>query len=80
MSADSTALGPEEPIEDSYFCSELVAGAYQAMGLLSRDLPAADFWPRSFESAKPAVKRRPLELIAGAKLGEEQLIDFSLGC
>jgi len=49
------------------------------MGVLSRDLPAADYWPRSFESLKPGIKRRPLELIGGAKLGEEQMIDFSLG-
>jgi len=43
---------------DSYFCSELVAAAYQAMGLLSRDLPPADYWPRSFEMPRSSHGNR----------------------
>jgi len=41
------------------------------MGLLSRDLPPSDYWPRSFESPKPYVKRKKLELLGNASLGEE---------
>jgi len=40
---------------ESYFCSELVAAAYQVMGLLDKDLPPSDFWPRSFSSKKNSV-------------------------
>ena len=64
---------------DTYFCSELVAAAYQAMGLLSRELPPADYWPRSFEMPRASHgNRKRLEMVHGARLGEEQLIDFSL--
>jgi hypothetical protein len=59
-------------IQESYFCSELVAAALQLMGLLKRDLPACDYWPRSFSSKKK------LHLERGARYGEEQLIDFRL--
>ncbi len=48
------------------------------MGLLSRELPPSDYWPRSFSSQRGDSKRKKLELLDGATLGEEQLIDFSL--
>ena len=50
------------------------------MGLLSSDLPASDYWPRSFESMKVGnlKRKRRLELLNGAKLGEEQLLNFTL--
>ncbi len=63
---------------ESYFCSELVAAAYQSMGLLSKELPASDYWPRSFESDKDSKGRKRLKFQLNAKLGEEQLIDFTL--
>ncbi len=57
---------------DTYFCSELVAAAYQAMGLLSRELPPADYWPRSFEMSRTSHgKRKRLEMVQKARLGEE---------
>lgn len=37
-----------EDKEKSYFCSELVAGAYKALGLLPKDVPASQYWPGSF--------------------------------
>ena len=49
---------------DTYFCSELVAAAYQAMGLLSRDLPPSDYWPRSFEMPRSSRgNRKRLEML-----------------
>ena len=50
-------------------CSELVAAAYQAMGLLSRELPPSDYWPRSFAMTKNTKRR--IKMIGGAALGEE---------
>jgi len=44
------------------------------MGLLGKELPASDFWPRSFSSKKNNV----LQLNDNAFLGEEQIIDFNL--
>jgi hypothetical protein len=53
---------------DSLFCSELVAAAYQAMGLLDPAVkPANEYTPRDF-SEDP---RTPLCLNFGASLGEE---------
>ena len=38
--------GPAETEEDDgFFCSELVAAAYQAMGMLPGDRPASSYWP-----------------------------------
>jgi hypothetical protein len=42
------------------------------MGLLKRDLPGSDYWPRSFSGKKKLLLEK------GASYGEEQLIDFSL--
>lgn len=41
-------LGPSEEQEeedDGFFCSELVAAAYQALGMLPEGKPASSFWP-----------------------------------
>jgi len=54
----------------SLFCSELVAEAYQRMGLLSNSksaLPSNEFTPKDFSAAAdPALK-----LLKNAKLGKE---------
>lgn len=76
------AIGQSEqvtliPEQSSYFCSELVAAAYQAMGLLGHELPPSDYWPRSF-AVDPSGARRLSLLGPNVILGEEQLIDFSL--
>ena len=53
---------------DSLFCSELVAAAYQEMGLLDPSVkPANEYTPKDF-SATPAT---PLLLNSRAHLGEE---------
>jgi len=44
------------------------------MGLLKKNLPPSDYWPRSFSSKKNTV----LKLEKGARFGDEQLIDFNL--
>ncbi|MBI5183358.1 MAG: hypothetical protein HY999_03235 [Nitrospinae bacterium] len=60
-----------ENIEDlsSLFCSEMVAEAYQRMGLLHeppQGKPSNEYTPREFSSANTE-----LELLQGATLGEE---------
>ena len=56
--------------EKSYFCSELIASAYKALGILPQDVPSCHYFPGKFASES-------LPLINCA-LGEELLIDFSL--
>ncbi len=63
----------KSPGEDlsSIFCSELVAEAYQCMGLLPEypdGLPSNEYTPADFSH------RRQLELRNGYELGDEQLI------
>ena len=56
---------------DGFFCSELVAKAYQEMGLITNSVPASRFWPGDFsENSK-------LGLIE-ANLQQEKVIDFSI--
>jgi hypothetical protein len=58
----------EDP--SSFFCSELVAEAYQRMNLLPQSPPTNEYSPRDFsEQAK-----RPLALPQGAELGPEVLV------
>jgi hypothetical protein len=54
----------------SYFCSELVAEAYQRMGLLPASPPASEYTPHDFSSER----RKPLPLQLGATLGPEVLV------
>jgi len=54
-----------------YFCSELVAAAYQRMGILSEKVDPASVWPSSFGGNK-------LKLENGATFGEEMIIDVIL--
>jgi hypothetical protein len=58
----------EDP--SSFFCSELVAEAYQRMGLLPAAPPANEYSPRDFSDQC----RRPLALQLGAALGPEVLV------
>lgn len=57
--------------EESFFCSELVASAYKAMGILPEDAVTSKFWPGDFADDKR------LELRTG-ELSEEILIDFDM--
>ena len=56
------------PVETTY-CAEVVASAYQAMGLLGTDRPANWYDPGSFSSGDR------LRLLGGAMLGDEIAID-----
>lgn len=61
-------LGRNRKEDDaSFFCSELVAEAYQRMGLLPDHPPANEYTPRDFSSER----RSPLPLQLGATLGPE---------
>ncbi|MCG8427708.1 MAG: hypothetical protein MI754_10175 [Chromatiales bacterium] len=57
--------GHNEEDLSSIFCSELVAAAYQELGLLSKDLPANEFTPKDF------TEEKSLKLIGRATLGKE---------
>jgi hypothetical protein len=54
----------------SFFCSELVAEAYQRMGLLPPKPPSNNYTPRDFSSER----KTPLPLLLGATLGPEVLV------
>ena len=60
-------FGRNQPDLSSLFCSELVAEAYQVMGLLSRRKPSNEYTPRDF-SEKGRLKLRK------GRLGKEQTI------
>jgi hypothetical protein len=54
----------------SFFCSELVAAAYQRMGLLPASPPANEYTPHDFSSER----KQPLPLLLGATWGPEILV------
>lgn len=54
----------------SLFCSELIAEAYQRMGLLPGSPPSNEYTPRDFSLQRDP----PLYLLQGAKLGPETLV------
>lgn len=56
---------------DSFFCSELVAAAYKELGMLPPDKASGQYWPVSF------AQEKNLQLLKGAKLGIEMLINIS---
>jgi hypothetical protein len=53
----------------SLFCSELVAEAYQKMGLLTNDIPSNEYTPKDFSHEKH------LRLLNQFSLGNEEQID-----
>ena len=58
------------PVESTY-CAEVVAGTYQAMGLLARDRPTNYYDPGKFWSGDG------LQLVGDARLGAEIRVDVS---
>lgn len=63
-------LGRNTEDLSSIFCSELVAEAYQRMGLLAEDEPSNEYVPHDFSS-----ERAPqLSLLLDAKLGKEVMV------
>ncbi len=56
----------------SIFCSELVAEAYQRMGLLDGELPSNEYVPKDFSEA------RKLQLLKGAFLGPEIVLEKTI--
>lgn len=57
--------------ETNFFCSELVASAYKAMGVFPNNVKSSKFWPSDF------INDEKLPFIS-ASLGQEMLIDFDL--
>ena len=64
--------GCENTIDDqsSYFCSELVAAAYQEVGILPQQPPASNYLPLDFGS----VKRGALPLQGTAQLSPKVVV------
>lgn len=56
--------------DSSYYCSELVAEAYQRMGLLPTSPPANEYTPHDFSSER----KEPLSLLLDATLDAEVLV------
>jgi hypothetical protein len=63
-------LGNRKSDLSSIFCSELVAEAYQRMGLLPTTPPSNKYTPRDFSEQR----KRLLPLLLGATLGPETLV------
>ena len=63
-------LSRPAPVESTY-CAEVVAGTYQAMGLLTGDRPTNYYDPGKFWSGDA------LELVGDARLGAEIRVDVS---
>lgn len=59
---------PEAP--RGFFCSELAAHCYQALGVLAPGRPASGYWPVDFGEGTQ------LPFTAGAQLGGETTVDF----
>jgi hypothetical protein len=59
-----------EPTTDSFYCAELVAEAYQRMGLLPTTPPSNEYMPKDFSSEC----RRPLPLLLDAWLAPEVVV------
>jgi hypothetical protein len=63
-------FGEEE--YESFFCSELVAAALKAVKLLPEGKASSEYWPVAF------CQNKNLQLLQGASLGLEMLINFEL--
>ena len=57
---------------ESFFCSQLVAATYKALGFLPQEVSTTQYWPVTFS------QKENLQLIGGAKLGIEMIINFDL--
>jgi hypothetical protein len=60
--------GHNEEDLSSLFCSELVAEAYQCLGLISNKIPSNEFTPKDF------TEEKDMKLALGASLGKEILV------
>lgn len=58
-----------ENTHNTYFCSELVASAYQTLGVLPEGIAANSYYPSTF------AERNSLKLLAG-ELGQEVWVEF----
>jgi hypothetical protein len=67
---DGPLLRNREPTTDSFYCAELVAEAYQRMGLLPTKPPSNDYVPKDFATER----KHPLPLLLGATLDAEVLV------
>lgn len=71
---ESNSEENEQEATQGFFCSELVAHAYQAMGVLPAEIrPASGYWPVDFGEEA----RRPLPFVAGIRWGDEVPIEFT---
>lgn len=74
LKKESLVLDGEDFKDRTFFCSELVAAAYKRLGLLPKDRSSTQYWPGSFSMEED------LNLLDGAALSQEYLLDFSPDC
>ena len=68
----SNKIDKEPEDKRGFFCSELVAMAFKAIGLLPETPPASKYWPGDFAEPKP------IKLLKGAVLNSGCLIGFDI--
>ena len=71
---EEAAANLSTPPPSGFFCSELVANCYMALGLLPAERPASGYWPVSFSEGSSLPS---LPLVEGAALGDEIPIKWS---
>ncbi len=74
LCADFRKLGRAEPDFSSFFCSELVALAYQRLGLLPKEPIASRYVPADFSAGRGTVDGR---LRHGARLLAEDVVTLA---
>lgn len=57
---------------ETFFCSELVAAAYKACGLISCEKSCSQYWPVTFSD------KEQIDFLNGAKLEVQMDINFDL--
>jgi len=77
----SKLFGTYKPLNDQgYFCSEIVAAAFQSAGVLLPKKQPHKYWPGNFQFFKPLGEfaKSDLSMLPGAFLGDPLVLDFTL--
>lgn len=69
---DKSSVSRDSKQYESFFCSELVAAAWKACGLLSSGKSCSQYWPVTFSD------KENIDFLNGAKLEAQMDINFEL--